>query len=91
MPFAFCIRGLLTLSSRDPVHRLKNKQFTFFFSVGFEFKPVNERLDIEQKFVFQGFLNQITRHISHFEGPQDRVGVLGYWRAKKDFNALGSL
>ena len=42
-------------------------------------------------FVFQGFLNQITRHISHFEGPQARFGVLGYWRAKKDFNALGSL
>ena len=59
--------------------------------MGFEFKPVNERLDIEQKFVFQGFLNQITRHISHFEGPQARFGVLGYWRAKKDFNALGSL
>jgi len=56
--------------------------------VDFEFKPVNERLDIEQKFVFQGFLNQITRHISHFEGPQARVGVLGYWKAKKDFNAL---
>ena len=59
--------------------------------MGFEFKPVNERLDIEQKFVFQGYLNQITRHISHFEGPQARFGVLGYWRAKKDFNALGSL